>query len=235
MVNLFDIMRQAQGGAAFDNLGRQFGLPADQTQRAVEALLPAFALGLQRNAAFDPAGFARLFADPGSNPWLPFFEKATQTVTPQAEQQGHALVAQLFGSPLVSQGVVKQAASATGIGSQVLRQMLPILAGVIVAGLVHAAMNQDYGAVFNRLIETMRTGGLPEPAPRAAQALSWADVMGGLWGVGATPPPKPKPPVPTTPLEAFGQIFEVGREVQTQHVAVLQTIFDSFWGKPPAR
>ena len=42
-----------------DAAARQFGLSQAEAQRAFAALMPAFALGMQRNAA-DPAGFANL-------------------------------------------------------------------------------------------------------------------------------------------------------------------------------
>ncbi len=48
MNNLYEMMMQAQGGNAMQNLARQFGLAPEQAQSAVEALLPAFQLGLQK-------------------------------------------------------------------------------------------------------------------------------------------------------------------------------------------
>ncbi len=65
MYTLLDLMRAAQGGAAMENMSRQFGLSVDQTRRSLEALMPAFALGFQRNAA-DPTGFANLLRMMGS-------------------------------------------------------------------------------------------------------------------------------------------------------------------------
>ena len=55
MPSLFDIFAQAQNGAGMQALAQQFGLSQQQTQAAVEALLPAFSQGLQRNTA-DPYG-----------------------------------------------------------------------------------------------------------------------------------------------------------------------------------
>ena len=48
MDNLFDILRTAQDGHAIDNLARQFELSRRQAEAAVEALLPAFSLGMKR-------------------------------------------------------------------------------------------------------------------------------------------------------------------------------------------
>ena len=90
--NVFDLMRQAQGGAAFDTMARQFGLNPDQTQRAMAALLPPLLVGLQRQAA-DPNAFAQLFGLAGSRQAAP-----PQPFSPQAYAYGNNLVGQMFGS-----------------------------------------------------------------------------------------------------------------------------------------
>src|SRR5688572_718827 len=40
MANLYEILSNAQNGAAIDRLSRQFGLSHDETEQAVAALLP---------------------------------------------------------------------------------------------------------------------------------------------------------------------------------------------------
>ncbi len=59
MMTLFEMMQQAQNGQAMQNLARQYGLSQQQTQAAIEALLPAFSMGLQRQTQ-DPYAFGSL-------------------------------------------------------------------------------------------------------------------------------------------------------------------------------
>ena len=59
MMNLFDIMQSAQSGRALPNLAQQYGLTMQQTQAALDALLPAFSMGLQRQTR-DPYAFGSL-------------------------------------------------------------------------------------------------------------------------------------------------------------------------------
>ena len=54
-MSLNDIIQAAQGGQAINNLASQFGLTPEQTQAAVQAMMPAFSMGLQRPRA-DPNG-----------------------------------------------------------------------------------------------------------------------------------------------------------------------------------
>ena len=223
MINLLDLVRQAQGGVATDLFARQFGLAPDQVRGAMEALMPAFAMGIERNAAANPAGFAEFLR--AGHPMAAFFQTPAQAFTPQGQAQGNALLGPLFGSPQVGEAVVRQAAAMTGVAGPVLRQMLPILAGLVVAGLVHAALNQDYAQQFARFTEAMQ--GRPAAPPPSQPAMP--DLFSLMLGRPAPPPP---PPAPPTPLDTMGHLFEAGREVQEQHLKALQSVFDAFWGPP---
>jgi len=59
MINLFELMRQAQGNPA-EAMARQFGLSPPQAESAIDALLPAFALAIQRQFQ-DPQAWPKLF------------------------------------------------------------------------------------------------------------------------------------------------------------------------------
>jgi len=253
MFNLFDIL-QAQAGPGAQGFGQQFGLSQDQTRRAMEALLPALTMGLQRNAANDPTGFAHLFSLAGAGATAP---------RPSASPQMDMLVRQLFGSPHLSQAVLQQAAGASGIATPVLKQMLPVMAGMVVAGIVHVMINQTPQAA-------------PAPAPNAFGLFPnpyWTDMVNAFLTAGGAPAPitpasKPqagrttgKParlasqpvagragseqPVPATndaaPFELFQQMFQSGLDVQQENAKAMQRLFDTFWqeggqnGEPSGR
>ena len=46
-MNLNEIIQAAQGGEGVNNLASQFGLSPEQTQAAIQAIIPAFSDGLQ--------------------------------------------------------------------------------------------------------------------------------------------------------------------------------------------
>ncbi|MBB2959776.1 DUF937 domain-containing protein [Methylobacterium sp. R2-1] len=224
MYTMFDIL-QSQGDASVQAFGQQFGLTPEQTRRAMEALLPALSMGMQRNAGADPMGFGRLFglAQPGKAP-----------------QGGADMLAGLFGSPMIAQAVIQQASAASGVGSQALRQMLPIMAGMIVAGIVHLLLNA------------------PAPAPAAETPPSpypvgtlWTDWLNGLSAAAAqmTPaaPPPARAPEPRSTgrkaeaapaadatkasMEVIQQMLQTGAEVQEQNVKAMKDAFDAFWSQ----
>ena len=51
MASLYETLSDAQQGEAIAALGREFGLTPEQTQAAVESLLPAISLGLKQSTA----------------------------------------------------------------------------------------------------------------------------------------------------------------------------------------
>ena len=130
MINMFDMLNQAQNGAAMDNLSRQFGLHPDQTRQAVEALMPAFNEGMRRQAQSLEA-MQDFFGKLGSGSYERYFEEPEAAESEDARDQGNDILSQMFGSKDVSKAVADQAAAMTGMGNEMFRQMLPIVASMI--------------------------------------------------------------------------------------------------------
>lgn len=246
MFNLFDIL-QTQGGTGGQNLGQQFGLSPDQSRRAMEALLPAFTIGLQRNAANDPTNLAHLFGLAGAN--------APRSGQAFSSPQMEMLVGQLFGSPHLSQAVIQQAATVSGVATPVLRQMLPALAGMVVAGIVHLMINQNQGAAtapaskqaspafgfpanpyWTEMMNAFLAVGTPrsaDPAPRpgAARAPSSpvARRTAAVTGRSSSAPPASGRDGAHAPVDVFQQMFQTGIEAQQENALAMQRLFDTFW------
>lgn len=231
MFTMFDIL-QGQGDANVRAFGQQFGLSPDQTRRAMEALMPALTLGLQGQASADPMGFGRLFGlgIPGA--------AARPAAAPD-------LMSGMFGSPMLAQAVIQQAAAASGVGAQALRQMLPMMAGMIVAGIVHLMLNPPTSPAAE-----------PAPAPPSFGNL-WADWLNGLTAAasaqaapapatGRAPPPRPQlrqepkaganpqPDATKASMEVISQMLQTGAEVQEQNVKAMRDVFDAFWSPKEA-
>jgi hypothetical protein len=203
MFNLFDVMRSAQGGAAIDTMARQFGLNYEQAQRAMEALLPAFAMAFQRSAA-NPNTFASLLAMMGSGQYAKFFDNPSQAFAAQAFGQGNDILGQIFGNKALSQQIAEQTAAVAGIAPEIMKQMMAPAAAVLMGGLSQTAASQGFAAYFDQIADMFR-GGAPRPGLRAEAAQdpfsAWAQMMTGMMG-GAAPGPQPRdtsPPGDATP------------------------------------
>ncbi|RWH73358.1 DUF937 domain-containing protein [Mesorhizobium sp.] len=207
MPSLFDIFAQAQNGAGMQALAQQYGLSMQQTQAAVQALLPAFSQGLQRNTA-DPYGMGAFMTAMASGQHAKYFEDATRAFSPQGIDEGNGILGHLFGSKDLSRAVANQAAQATGLSQQVLQQMLPAMASMMMGGLFKQTNNQltggqmqagGFGGTGNPLGEIieqmMRQGGLaPSPQTRQAPAPNpygenpLGKVLQDMFGGGAAQP-----------------------------------------------
>ncbi len=133
-MDLYDLMRQAQGGNGFATLGQQFGLGQDQMQQAVEALMPAFASGLQRNTT-DPMGMLKFMQALSSGQHAGYYDNPANAFSPAGRAEGDAILGHLFGSKDVSRALADQAFQATGIGQSILKQLLPVIASMVLGGL----------------------------------------------------------------------------------------------------
>ncbi len=236
MFNPLDMV-QVAGGPEMQAMARQFGLTVDQTQRAFEALMPALTLGLQRGAGLDPTGLARMFTAPD--------------MARAAAPQGLDALGQMFGSAQLMQAVLQQASATSGVQSQVLRQMLPMMAGAVVASIVHVVLNQPQAEPARQAAPA------PASAPMAFVSL-WTDMARAFMtpqpaaaapatSRAAPPPPNrpqveaPRPPQPESGGEGsdvLSQMFRTGAEVQEQNLKAMQQLFEALWpgaGAKPAR
>jgi hypothetical protein len=204
MASLFDIFAQAQNGAGMRALAQQYGLSMQQTQAAVQALLPAFSQGLQRNTA-DPYGLGAFMTAMASGQHAKYFEDATRAFSPQGIDEGNGILGHLFGSKDLSRAVASQAAQATGLSQQVLQQMLPAMAAMMMGGLFKQTNNQmqaagGFGGGGNPLgeiiEEMMRQSGVapapqtrqaPQPIPNPYGENPLGKVLQDMFGGGASP------------------------------------------------
>lgn len=232
MLPLFDMLNQSQNGQGMEALARQFGLSRQQTQAAVEALLPAFSQGLKRNTS-DPYGLGAFMAAMASGGHARYFENPMAAFSPRGVDEGNGILGHLFGSKDLSRAVASQAAQATGIGSQVLQQMLPVVASMIMGGLFKQSTDQLSGGKaaggfggggnpLGEIIEQMmrRGGGMtggqapaPQQPPRQRQAPQadpfdnpFGKVLQDMFG-GAAEQPQSRPQTRNAD-NPLGKIFE---------------------------
>jgi len=192
MLPLFDMMLQAQNGMAMDAMAKQYGLAQEQAAKAVAALMPAFASGFKRNTT-NPYDFSTLLQAMTSGNYAKYFEDMNSAFTPQGIADGNQILQQLFGSKEVSRAIAAQAAQLTGIGQDILKQMMPVMADTLMGGLFKQTTGQfpganaftatPMGAMMQQWLES--TGLQPKPQPQAATMFdnpfmrAFQDMMGG--------------------------------------------------------
>lgn len=192
MLPLFDMMMQAQNGMAMDAMAKQYGLAQEQAAKAVAALMPAFASGFKRNTT-NPYDLSALMQAMTSGNYAKYFEDMSSAFTPQGIADGNQVLQQLFGSKEVSRAIAAQAAQLSGIGQDILKQMMPAMADTLMGGLFKQTSGQFPGAnafagspmaaMMQQWLES--TGMQPKPQAQAATMFdnpftrAFQDMMGG--------------------------------------------------------
>lgn len=151
MMNMLDMLMQAQNGNAMNNLGQQFGLSETQTRQAVGQLLPAFSSGLKQNTASQD-GLLDLLKALQNGRHEQYYENPNAINDRQAVEEGNGILGHVFGSKDVSRAVADRASANTGIGSSILKQMLPVVASMVMGALAkqtrEPSMQQTLGGLL---------------------------------------------------------------------------------------
>ena len=178
-MNLNDIMQSAQGGQGVTNLASQFGLSPDQAQAAINAMMPAFSQGLQ-GAMTNPGALGSILSQMASGAHTGAYTGAAQ---PAAAPAGNVL-GSIFGNPQVMGQLSQQVSQMSGVSPQVLQQMMPAVASILMGGLAHNMNNQGLGGVLGQLAGAATTpGGLGSGAGGTTQPAQGGGLMGAIMGM----------------------------------------------------
>ena len=167
-MNLNDIIQAAQGGQGVANLGGQFGLTPEQSQAAVQALLPAFSTALQKITS-DPSSLAGVVGHLVSGLHQGSFTGSDPNA---ATANGGDALNQIFGNSQIASQLAAHASRATGVDASTIEQMMPGLASMLLGGLAHSLTAKGLGGALGQLASATQA--------QAGQAQSGG--LGGLIG-----------------------------------------------------
>lgn len=239
MMNLFEIMQQAQGGNALNNLANQFGISTQQAQGAMQALLPAFEVGLKQQTqnVETMTSFLQNLASGGAEK---FYDADGDGIPDEAETAGKDVLGQLFGSKEVSRAVAAQASAMSGLSDTLLKSMLPVIASMLMGGLFKGMSNQGFGGLLGQIAGGMLNQGSTnnplgqilgqmmgagqQMAPQANNPMGGAlggmlgQMMGGLFGGQQAPQQQTAQADPLKAgLDALTSMFNSGAQVQQNY------------------
>jgi hypothetical protein len=129
-MNILDAIIHAKNGAAVQQLGTQFGLGPDQTTAALSALVPALAAGFQRNMQSQD-GIGNLVAAISNGNHERYINNPQDLGDQQAVAEGNGILGHVLGGKDVSRQVASRAAAQTGLSPDLLKQMLPLAANLM--------------------------------------------------------------------------------------------------------
>ncbi len=166
-MDLLQSVLNAGGGAAVGQIAQKFNLNQDQAAAAVASLLPAIAGGVQSTIA-SQGGLQSVLASLAGGQHTKYVDDPNALNHPNAAAESTGVLNRILPGQDAHQEIAEQAARQTGISSDVLRQMLPV-----VASLVMGAMSKHVAA-----------GNLQNAGP-AEQSSGLINMLGPLLGANA--------------------------------------------------
>ena len=169
-MGVLDDLLNPQNSRAVRQIASQTGVDEADARSALEHLAPAISRGLQRNIgaegglegllqALQSGNHGRYLDDPGQ--------------LGNAVDDGNNILGHVFGSKDVSRGVANQVSQQTGIGADLLKRMLPLIASLVMGALAKNAAGGGFG-------------GQPQ-ASSGDSGGSLGDILGSVLGGGQAP------------------------------------------------
>ena len=159
-----NILRSAQGGAAFENLAASFGVNPAQAAPAIATMLEALSQRIERNT-LSRGGLADVVALLGTPATGRALTDSQGLATADTARAGIHVLDVLIGNKDTSRTIAAKAARASGLDEDVLKKMLPAVASMLIGGLqkeTHPAFTERFGGIPGLGVSA---GGSPLPMP----------------------------------------------------------------------
>ena len=146
-------MNLSQGltqSGAIDSIARELGVEPAVAQKAAGALLPAIVAGMGRSEVGPQGagggGLGAVLGGLAGGSGGGLLDSVLHP-DPTPTKPGNDILGQIFGSKDVSRGVAEEVAGSTGLSSDLLKKMLPMLAMAVVGYMMksHSAGERETG------------------------------------------------------------------------------------------
>jgi len=178
MLPLIEMMLKSQNGDAFSQIQKQFDLNPAQTEKALEAVMPAFSTGLKRNAA-KPRDFGAFMQTLSGGRHEKYAEDTKAAFSREGVREGNGILGHLFGSKDVSRAVANQAAESSGVDEGIIKKMLPVVATMVMGGMFKQSTGQMQnfgdtrssggGGILGQILGELVKGGIGNQSTKQRQ------------------------------------------------------------------
>ena len=133
-MNILESVLNADGGGAVSQIAKTLGMGESQAQSAIGQLLPVLARGLSNNASTQE-GLGGLLGALGRGDHQRYVDDPRILGNSESVQEGNGILGHIFGSKDVSRQVASRASEKTGVGSDLIKKMLPMVATMVMGAL----------------------------------------------------------------------------------------------------
>jgi hypothetical protein len=133
-MDLLNALMGAAGSGGMQKLGEQFGLDSSSVEKVLGDVVPALGGGLKRNAA-SAGGLESLLGALQKGGHQRYVDDPSAAASAAGVADGNNILGHILGSKDVSRNVAAKAAATSGVGSDVIKQMLPMVATMVMGTL----------------------------------------------------------------------------------------------------
>jgi hypothetical protein len=163
-MDLLKTVLNAAGSGDLEKLGSQFGLDSGAVTKVLGQVVPALGRGLQKNAS-SANGLEGLLGALQKGGHQRYLENVEAAAAPAGIQEGNGILGHILGSKDVSRNVAAHASSASGVGADVIKKMLPMVATMAMGALSketnggrQAAAGGKKGSILGSLLDSDNDG-----------------------------------------------------------------------------
>lgn len=120
--------------AILGQLAKQFSLSEGDTSSVLGQLIPVLAKGMQYNTQ-NSSGLESLAAALSKGNHSQYFDNPGSASGDATVQDGNAILGHLLGNKDVSRGLAGRAGQNTGVSSDLIKKMLPVVATIVMGAL----------------------------------------------------------------------------------------------------
>ncbi|MBT8047189.1 MAG: DUF937 domain-containing protein [Xanthomonadales bacterium] len=133
-MDLLKELMKVAGSGGLQDMGAQFGLDDEAVQKVMAQVVPALGQGMKKNVT-SAGGLENLMGALQGGGHQRYLENPAAISSELGITEGNGILGHLLGSKDVSRAVAGQASAATGVSTDVIKQMLPMLATVFMGTL----------------------------------------------------------------------------------------------------
>ncbi len=160
-MSLLETIISAQGGALVKQLANSNGVDPESALNILAKLVPGLTQQMKANSSA-PKGLESLMKALESGSHQRYLERETEAFTPQAIQDGNAILGHLLGSKDRSRQLAAAAAAETGIGDSIIKRMLPQIATMVMGAM--STQTRSNGGALNDLLGMLGGSGQEKQA-----------------------------------------------------------------------
>jgi hypothetical protein len=204
-VRIEEILAKSQGGGALGNLAQSFGIAPDQAEAVLKSVLPELERRMERNT-LSRGGVADLVEMLGRAGGGGFIDRKEAIGDSHVARFGVDALDNILGSKDQSRAVAARASRASGISEELIKQMLPVIAAMVMGALAKGA-----GGTLGEILGKITGAGgraAPAPVPRApapSPVPKLPETGGGWTGGGGSTYGESPLPIPGDDIPGLGR------------------------------